>query len=74
MKSARQEILDKLKKAVHPEPEEPDFDAPVYHPIEKPLDEAFKKNLELVNGSVHLFQSEKELYDSLKSLLAKYPK
>lgn len=72
MKSARQEILDKLKNAVHNEPEKPDFDTPVYHPIEKPLEQAFKENLEKVNGSVYLFNSEKEAFTSLKKFLANY--
>lgn len=74
MKSARQEILDKLKNAVHEVPEKPDFDAPVYHPIEKPLELAFKENLEKVNGSVHLFSSEKELFEELKNFLLPYDK
>lgn len=72
MKSARQEILDKLKNAVHNEPEKPDFDTPVYHPIEKPLDLAFKENLEKVNGSVYLFSSETEAHSALKSFLSTY--
>jgi L-lactate dehydrogenase complex protein LldG len=72
MKTARQEILDKLKNAVHNVPEKPDFDAPVYHPIKKPLELAFKENLEKVNGSVHLFASEKELFKQLKNFLSGY--
>lgn len=74
MSSAREEILNKLKKAVHPELEKPDFDAPVYFPIEKPLDETFKENLEKVNGSVHLFQSEKSMYEALKTTVSNIQK
>ncbi len=74
MKTAREEILDKLKNAVHDVPEEPDFDAPVYHSIEMPLELAFKENLEMVNGSVHLFSSEKELFQQLKTFLSDYKK
>ncbi len=74
MKTAREEILDKLKNAVHKVPEMPDFNAPVYHPISKPLELAFKENLEKVNGSVYLFSSEKELYQQLKSFLSEYIK
>ena len=70
MKSARQEILDKLKNAVTSVPKLPDFDAPVYHPIEGPLELAFKKNLEIVNGSVHLFKSEKDLFNNLSQFLS----
>ncbi len=72
MGTARQEILNKLKEAVHPQPEKPDFDAPVYHSIDKPLEQAFKENLELVNGSVYLCESELEIFEKLKVLLAEY--
>jgi L-lactate dehydrogenase complex protein LldG len=72
MSSARQEILDRLQNAVHDVPEKPDFEAPVYHSIEGSLEEIFKENLEKVNGSVHLFQSEKELYSALQDQLSKY--
>ena len=72
MGSAREEILNRLKNAVYPEPEKPDFDAPVYFPIDKPLDESFKENLEKVNGSVHVFPSEKELYVEFKKFLSKF--
>ena len=72
MKSARQEILDNLKNAVYNEPEKPDFDAPVYHPIEKPLELAFKESLEKVNGSVQLYRFEKEAFTELKSFLSSY--
>ena len=74
MKSARQEILDKLKNAFTSVPEMPDFDAPVYHPIKEPLELAFKKNLEIVNGSVHLFKSEKDLLNNLNQFLSSYNK
>lgn len=69
MKSARQEIMDKLKTAVYKLPEKPDFEAPVYHSLRQPLELAFKENLEKVNGSVHLFDTIKEMYDGLKSFL-----
>ena len=74
MSSARKDILNRLKKAVHEEPEQPDFEAPVYFSIEQPLEEAFKENLEKVNGSVYLFDSEKDLFVGLKSFLKKYPR
>ncbi|WP_163322294.1 LutC/YkgG family protein [Draconibacterium mangrovi] len=74
MASAREEILNKLKKAIHPEPEMPDFDAPVYHAIEKSLSQAFKENLEAVNGSVYLCKSEEELIERLKTVLQDVPK
>jgi len=73
MGSAREEILNRLKNAVHPEPDQPDFDAPVYHSIDKPLDIAFKENLEMVNGSVHLCESEEDTFLKLKSFLDKIP-
>lgn len=69
MGAAREEILSKLKKAVHPEPEKPDFDAPVYFSIDKPLEEAFKENLEKVNGSVYLCASEEDVFQRLKKLI-----
>jgi L-lactate dehydrogenase complex protein LldG len=72
MNLARKEILDKLKNLVHPVSERPDFDALVYHSIEKPLDLAFKENLEKVNGSVYLCSSEKELFEKLKIFLSDF--
>lgn len=72
MGTARQEILNKLKEAVHTQPEKPDFDAPVYHSIDKPLELAFKENLEKVNGSVYIYPSEIELFENLKSFLSSY--
>ena len=72
MKSARQEILDKLKTANHVAPEKPDFNAPVYLSIEQPLELAFKENLEKINGSVHLFLSENELFTELKTFLERF--
>lgn len=70
MSKARQEILNKLKNAVHPQPEKPDFDAPVYFSIDKPLELAFKENLEKVNGSVYIYESEEEMSQDLKSFLS----
>ncbi len=74
MKSSRQEILDKLRKTKHVLPDSPDFNAPVYHPIEEQLETAFKKNLEAVNGSVYLCNSEKELAQNLAELLSRFSK
>ena len=73
MATAREEILNSLKNAIHPEPEMPDFDAPVYHAIEKSLGQAFKENLEAVNGSVYLCKSEEELVEKLKTVLQNIP-
>lgn len=70
MNPARDEILNKLKSAVHSVPEKPDFEQPIYHSVDLPLELAFKENLEKVNGFVHLFSSEKELYQALKEFLA----
>ena len=72
MSDARQEILNRLKNAVHIEPEKPDFDAPVYHSISKPLEIAFKENLEKVNGSVYIYPSEIELFENLKTFLSDF--
>lgn len=72
MSKARQEILNKLKNAVHPQPEKPDFDAPVYFSIDQPLDLVFKENLEKVNGSVYICKSEEELVGKLKTFLSTY--
>jgi L-lactate dehydrogenase complex protein LldG len=70
MNPAREEILNKLKNAVHSVPEAPDFEQPIYHSIDLPLELAFKENLEKVNGFVYLYSSEKELYQALKEFLA----
>lgn len=72
MTSARNEILEKLRKVTLSEPVEPDFNAPVYHSIEKPLDKAFKQKLEEVNGNVNLFDSEAALFESLKQFLSEF--
>lgn len=69
MNTAREEILNKLKSAVHSVPEQPDFEQPIYHSIDLPLELAFKENLEKVNGFVHLFTSEEELFHALKEFL-----
>jgi L-lactate dehydrogenase complex protein LldG len=74
MNPAREEILNKLKSAVHPVPEKPDFNEPVYHSIDLPLELAFKENLEKVNGFVQLFESEVELFTALKEFLSTYKK
>ena len=70
MSEAREDIFKRLKKAVHKEPEKPDFESSVYHSIDTPLEEAFKENLEKVNGHVHIFNSDNELYKALKSFLS----
>ena len=69
MNQAREEILNKLKSVVHSIPEMPDFEQPVYHSIDLPLELAFKENLEKINGFVHLFESEEELFSELKEFL-----
>jgi len=72
MSEARQEILSKLKNAVHPAPDLPDFDSHIYPSINNPLEIEFKEKLELVNGNVHLFSSENELFNKLKEFLSNY--
>lgn len=74
MKSAREEILEKLKGSNHHVPEKPDFNSPVYHPIGKPLGLAFKENLEKVNGHVYLCSSKKELLEKLNGLISAFDK
>lgn len=69
MDSAREEILNKLKSAVHTVPEMPDFEKPIYHSIDQALEIAFKENLEKVNGLVYNIQSEEELIEELKKYL-----
>jgi L-lactate dehydrogenase complex protein LldG len=74
MNQARDEILKKLENAVYPEPEKPGFDEPVFYPVKGSLDEAFKKNLEIVNGVVGLFSNKKELFENLGSFLQNFGK
>lgn len=64
--------MEKLKNAVYESPERPDFEAPVYHSLQNPLELAFKENLEKVNGSVYLFETIEELYVHLKSFLKSF--
>lgn len=70
MNQAREEILNKLKSAIHSVPEMPDFEQPVYHSIDLPLELAFKENLDKINGFVHLFETEEELFSALKEFLS----
>ena len=70
MNPAWEEILNKLKSAVHSVPEEPDFEQPVYHSIGLPLELAFKENLEKINGFVHLYETKEELFSRLKEFLS----
>lgn len=72
MSSAREKILNRLKNAVHPEPEKPDFDAPVYFSIDQPLELAFKENLEKVNGSVHLYNTKEAMFSALHNFLSTF--
>ena len=74
MNPAREEILNKLKSAVHSVPEKPDFEQPIYHSIDLPLELTFKENLEKINGFVHLFETEHELFLGLKEFLASVQK
>lgn len=74
MKSARQEILEKLRNVKQPVPEIPDFSEPVFHEIEEPLELAFKTNAEKVNSKVHLFSTEEEMLEELKLFLQDYNK
>ena len=74
MSPARDEILNKLKNAVHSVPEKPDFEQPIYHSINLPLELAFKENLEKINGFVHLYETEEELFSGLKEFLSSVQK
>ncbi|VAW20142.1 Predicted L-lactate dehydrogenase, hypothetical protein subunit YkgG [hydrothermal vent metagenome] len=71
MTSARQEILDKLKKATlgKTQPCPPDFKQPVYHPLNGTLAEIFKQNLELLKGEAHICDDEQQLFAALKKLI-----
>lgn len=69
MKPARREILEKLRNSKVSVPEKPDFDEPVFYALTKPPIDAFKNNLEAVNGNVHLCESSEELTSKLKNLL-----
>ncbi|MBN2775778.1 MAG: LUD domain-containing protein [Prolixibacteraceae bacterium] len=71
MNNARQDILEKLKKAsvnqtLQPEP---DFIEPLYHAIGNSLSESFKNAIEQINGKVFFFESEEELFLTLKRII-----
>ena len=66
MSAAREEILNRLSKSVHAVAEPPDFEHPVFPPVALPLAQAFQTQLESINGKVFLFQTEAELFESLK--------
>jgi len=74
MSNARQEILAKLKKTKNPIPNKPDFTEPVFHEVKEPLEIAFKESLEQVNGEVHIFHSEQQLFENLGRFLKEYSK
>ncbi len=66
MKTAREEILERLKKAKNPVPEKPDFSSPIFNYADGQPQDIFKANLELVNGQVSIFNSENELFEQLR--------
>lgn len=68
MDTARREILNKLQMspATAPLTGSPDFNKPVYFPVEGNLIDVFKKNNELINGKTSVFDSEENLFLSLK--------
>lgn len=72
MTAAREEILNKLKSSVHPVPEPPDFEQPVFPPVSFPLEQTFKQQLEAINGKVCIFQSDAALFSKLKELLQQF--
>lgn len=69
MKPVRREILEKLRKVKISVPEKPDFDEPVFYALEKPPFDAFKNNVEAVNGKVYLVESINELTKKLQNIL-----
>jgi len=72
MSTAREEILKKLSNSVHQVPEPPDFEQPVFPPVIFPLEQTFKTQLEAIHGKVFIFQSEAELFKSLKTNLQQF--
>ncbi len=69
MNAAREEILGKLSIPGFIEPADQDFDIQVFHSLELPLEEEFKKNLELIGGKVYIAGSETDFAEYLKDLL-----
>ncbi len=67
MKTAREEIFNRLKKTNNPVPQKPDFSSPVFNYTDGQPEEVFKNNLELVNGNFLLFHSENELFEQLST-------
>lgn len=72
MSTAREKILKKLSTSVHPVPEPPDFEQQVFPPVIFPPEQAFKTQLEAISGKVFIFQSETELFESLKTQLQQF--
>ncbi len=75
MSNAREEILSKIRHALHNKDQaglvEPDSSGPVYHSIGTDLVEAFKTSLEAVNGKAIVCRSEQEMVRKLAELSAK---
>lgn len=72
MKTAREEILEKLKNSSYSIPEDPDFETRIFYPVENTLENEFKNKLELLGGTVYLPVSENELIENLNNLLVSY--
>ena len=72
MSSARDNILAKLKAAQDKrgeiEMQIPDFASPIYHPLDKSLEQEFKKNLEAIGGRVIICSSKKEVAEMVKKI------
>ena len=74
MKTAREEILGKLKNIPLSLPEKPDFTYDVFAGGDKEAEEEFKARLEAVNGKVYIFTEESELFENLRLFLEHYNK
>lgn len=70
MKSAKNNILAKLKVAQQKRGEIggniPDFTSPIYHPLKESLIQEFKTNLELIGGKVILCATNSEIATQVK--------
>ena len=72
MTSAREEILRKLTTSVYPVPEPPDFEQSLFPSVIFSPELTFKTQLEAISGKVFIFQSETELFNSLKKQLEQF--
>ncbi|TKG91149.1 hypothetical protein EYV94_22350 [Puteibacter caeruleilacunae] len=73
MSSSREKILEKIKSALADKKTagevDRDFSGSIYHEVELPLHDAFKKQLESIKGEAHLCENENAVKEKIEELI-----